>query len=175
MMRVIIRTILVICVCVFAISAQTDLPVNTETKAITDLKTLLPSKESKKPLLINFWATWCGPCKVEFPELVRIDADYRAKGLEFSLVSIDNRGAMESIVADFLKSYASTMPSYLLDLPNRRRIFQSIRQIAPTAQNGFPLTLLYDANGKIVYQKNGVIDAKILRSKIDKVLNVKTN
>jgi hypothetical protein len=63
----------------------------------------------------------------------------------------------------------------LLDLPNRRKIFQTIRQIAPTAQNGFPLTLLYDANGKIVYQKNGVIDAKILRAKIDKVLSVKTN
>jgi thiol-disulfide isomerase/thioredoxin len=175
MLKFLIRIFLAICLSTAVISAQTALPVVTQTKAITDLKTLLPAKENKKPLLVNFWATWCGPCKVEFPELVKIDADYRAKGLEFNLVSIDNRGAMESIVADFLKSYSSTMPSYLLDLPNRRKIFQTIRQIAPTAQNGFPLTLLYDANGKIVYQKNGVIDAKILRAKIDKVLNVKTN
>lgn len=170
MTKIFIKSFLAICVCVFAVSAQTDLPIVTETKAITELKTLLPSAENKKPLLINFWATWCGPCKVEFPELVKIDADYRAKGLEFKIVSIDNRGAMESIVADFLKSYESTMPSYLLDLPNRRKISQTIRQIAPKAQNGFPLTLLYDANGKIVYQKNGVIDAKILRAKIDKVM-----
>jgi len=170
MLKIFIKVFLAICVCVSWISAQTDLPVVTETKAITDLRTLLPSKENKKPLLVNFWATWCGPCKVEFPELVKIDAEYRAKGLNFNLVSIDNRGAMESVVADFLKSYQSTMPSYLLDLPNRQKIFQTIRQIAPTAQNGFPLTLLYDASGKIVYQKNGVIDAKILRAKIDKVL-----
>ncbi len=173
MIRIFIKLFFAICVGVFAISAQDTLPVVTQTTAITDLKTLLPSKENKKPLLVNFWATWCGPCRVEFPELVKIDADYRAKGLEFKIVSIDNRGAMESIVADFLKSYESTMPSYLLDLPNRRKIFQTIRRIAPTAQRGFPLTLLYDANGKIVYQKNGVIDAKILRAKIDKILIVK--
>jgi thiol-disulfide isomerase/thioredoxin len=175
MTKLFIKIFLAICVCSLSISAQTGLPVVTETKAVTELKTLLPAANNKKPLLINFWATWCGQCRVEFPELVKIDADYRAKGLEFDLVSVDNRGAMESIVADFLKSYASTMPSYLLDLPNRRRIFQTIRQIAPTAPNGFPLTLLYDANGKLVYQKNGVIDAKILRAKIDKALSVKTN
>ena len=174
MTNLFIKTFLAICLCVFAISAQDDaLPVNTKTKAITDLKTLLPSKENKKPLLINFWATWCGPCRVEFPELVKIDADYRKQGLNFVVVSIDNLGAMDSIVADFLKSYASTMPSYLLDLPTRGKLFQNIRQIAPRARNGFPLTLLYDARGKLVYQKNGVIDAEVLRAKIDNVLKDK--
>jgi len=174
MTRIFIKIFLVICFSAAAIAAQTPLPVNTDTKAITDLKTLL-SAENRKPLLINFWATWCGPCRVEFPELVRIDAEYRAKGLDFVIVSIDNFGAKDMGVADFLKSYESTMPSFLLDLPTRPRIFRNIRQIAPTAQNAFPLTLLYDASGKLVYQKNGVIDAKILRAKIDKVLPSKTN
>jgi thiol-disulfide isomerase/thioredoxin len=174
MIRAFIKIFLTICLSAAAIAAQdAALPVVTQTKAITELKTLLPTGENKTPLLVNFWATWCGPCKVEFPELVRIDADYRAKGLNFIVVSIDNFGAMDSLVADFLKSYASTMSSYLLDLPTRGKIFQTIRQIAPAAQNGFPLTLLYDANGKIVYQKNGVIDAKLLRTKIEKVLSAK--
>jgi thiol-disulfide isomerase/thioredoxin len=173
-MKVFLKLFLAICVFAAAAAAQDALPVNTDTKVITDLKTLLPPAENKKPLLINFWATWCGPCRVEFPELVRIDADYRAKGLNFVVVSIDNLGAMDSIVADFLKSYRSTMPSFLLDLPTRGKIFQNIRRIAPNAPNGFPLTLLYDANGKLVFQKNGVIDAKILRAKIDKVLAVGT-
>ena len=114
----------------FACAAQISGQIVTETTAIDGrgLKSLLPSKTNKKPLLINFWATWCGPCRVEFPELVKIDADYRARGLRFIIVSIDNFGAMDSIVADFLKSYESTMPSYLLDLSSRRQITKAIRQ-----------------------------------------------
>ena len=168
-----IKLLLAICFSAATVAAQGTLAVNTETKAITDLKPLLYAAENKKPLLINFWATWCGPCRVEFPELVKIDADYRAKGLSFVIVSVDNFGSKDMRVADFLKSYESTMPSYLLDLPTRPKIFRNIRQIAPRAQNGFPLTLLYDADGKLVYQKNGLIDAKILRTKIDKVLGTK--
>ncbi len=174
MIKIFIKTLFALGAFAVAIAAQTDLPVVTRTKAITDLTTLLPAAENRRPLLINFWATWCGPCRVEFPELIKIDAEYRAKGLDFAIVSLDNLGAMDSVVADFLKSYESTMPSYLLDLPSRRAISRAIRQIAPAARDGFPLTLLFDARGRLVYQKNGVIDAKFLRSKIDKVLAEKT-
>lgn len=127
-----------------------------------------------KTLVINFWATWCGPCRVEFPELVRIDGDYRARGLRTALVSVDNRGAMESIVADFLQSYASTMPSYLLDLPKGRSLARAVRKIAPNARAGIPLTLLFDARGRLVYQKSGVLDARVLRARLDRLLTVKT-
>src|SRR4029453_14929586 len=41
-----------------------------------------------RPLLINFWATWCDPCRDEFPDLVKIDSDYRSKGLELVAVSL---------------------------------------------------------------------------------------
>jgi thiol-disulfide isomerase/thioredoxin len=175
MTRIFIKIILAICLSAAPVAAQDALAVNTNTKAITDLKTLLPGAENRKPLLVNFWATWCGPCRVEFPELVKIDADYRAKGLNFVLVSIDNFGMMDTMVADFLKSYKSTMPSYLIDLPARPKIFRNIREIAPRAQNAFPLTLLFDARGRLVYQKNGVVDALFLRAKIDKVLAVKAD
>ena len=173
--KVFIKSFLAICLLSAASAAQTALPVVTETTAITDLKQLLPAAENKKPVLINFWATWCGPCRVEFPELVRIDAEYRKQGLNFVIVSLDNFGSKDMRVADFLKSYQSTMPSYLLDLPTRPRIIQSIRKIAPRAQDGFPLTLLFDKNGGLVYQKNGIVDAKILRARIDQVLAAKAN
>src|SRR5687768_10130300 len=107
MRRAFVKIFLVICVGAAAIAAQEPLPVNTDTKAITDLKPLLPAAENKKPLLVNFWATWCGPCRVEFPELVKIDAEYRAKGLDFVIVSVDNFGAKDMRVAEFLKSYES--------------------------------------------------------------------
>jgi len=173
MKKLFLPAFLAICLCVVSGAAQDSLPINTKTKAITDLRPLMPSAENRKPLLINFWATWCGPCRYEFPEFVKIDAEYREKGLNSVVVSIDNLGAMDLIVADFLRVYQSTMPSYLLDL-NPNQASRAIRQIAPKTSYGIPLTLLFNKKGKLVYQKSGVVDSNILRSKIDKVLGVKT-
>ena len=150
------------------------LPVITETETIADLKPLLAAaKENKKPLLINFWATWCGPCRFEFPELVKIDAEYRKQGLDFAIVSIDNIGAKDMLVAGFLRSYNSTMRSYLFDSVEGGGIDRAVREIAPRSRGGLPLTLLFNAKGKLVYQKDGVVDAKILRAKIEQVLDEK--
>lgn len=136
-----------------------------------DLRNLLPNKTKKKPVLINFWATWCGPCRVEFPELVEIEKDFRDEGLEMNLVSVDNLTLIDSRVAEFLEQHeAANISAYLLDVPSDSQRLRAIRRIAPTVKSGIPLTLLYDANGKLVYRKNGVIDAKILRAKIKKIL-----
>ncbi len=134
------------------------------------LKNLLPNKQNKKPLLINFWATWCGPCRAEFPELVKIDADYKSKGLNFALVSVDDYGIIDSRVPEFLAQYEATMPSYLLDYPDRTKLAKAVRLIAPKFPDRYPLTLLFDKNGKLVYQKLGLINVKILRTEIEKIL-----
>lgn len=152
-------------------SQETKLPVTTETKKITaeELKALAKPSD-KKPVLINFWATWCGPCRSEFPELVQIDADYRAKGLSFSIVSVDDFALIDTRVPEFLESYDSTMPSYLINLDGREEIFKAVRRIAPRFTDTYPLTLLFDGRGKLIFQKVGRINAKILRKEIEKVL-----
>ena len=164
---------LLIIVLSFAIvSAQTSaLKVITETQKITaeQLKSLAKPTD-KKPVLINFWATWCGPCRSEFPELVQIDADYRAKGLNFILVSVDDFAVIDTRVPEFLKDYDSTMPSYLINIESRKEIAKAVRRIAPRFPDTYPLTLLFNANGKLVFQKVGRVNAKILRKEIDKVL-----
>ena len=154
---------------------EAKFPLRAETKAIdgAGLKALLPATGSKKPVLINFWATWCGPCRVEFPELIAIDRDYREKGLHFALVSVDEFAVIETRVPEFLREYKATMPSYLIDLPNRIEIAKAVRQIAPGFVDRYPLTLLFDGKGKLVYRKVGVINPKILRFHIDKTLTGK--
>ena len=170
MMFKFIRFIFISLIFVFPAFSQTFHQIKTTKIDGDGLKKLLPSKENKKPLLINFWATWCGPCRAEFPDLVEIDKDYKSKGLNFALVSVDDYGIIDSRVPEFLEQYEATMPSYLLDYTDRTKLAKAVRLIAPKFPDKYPLTLLFDSKGKLVYQKTGVINPKILRAEIGKVL-----
>src|SRR5213596_2365285 len=81
------------------------------------LKSLL-KRDSHRPLLVNFWATWCDPCRDEFPDLVKIDADYRGKGLDFIAISLDDLKDINTEVPKFLRSIKAQMPVYLLNVPD---------------------------------------------------------
>src|ERR1700752_5124303 len=67
-------------------------PIDTEA-----LKGLL-TQQRERPLLVNFWATFCDPCREEFPDLVKIDKDFRPHALEFVLFSIDNFSEIKTSV-----------------------------------------------------------------------------
>lgn len=170
-MRFRIITIAALILSTFTVArAQDALEINTSTTAITELRPIIDDRAEKRPMLIKFWATWCGPCRVEFPQVVKLDAEYRARGLDVVIVSLDNFGAMDSRVADFLLVYKSTMTSYLLDLPNRNLVAREMRKVAPQATGGLPFTVLLNKNGKPVYQRHGVFSVNVLRTKIERLL-----
>src|SRR5678816_3820652 len=56
----------------------------------TDALKGLITKDRERPLLVNFWATFCDPCRDEFPDLVKIDKEYRPHSMDFVTVSLDD-------------------------------------------------------------------------------------
>src|SRR5688572_1785120 len=70
-------------------------------------------KPRTKPLLINFWATWCVPCREEFPDLVKLDGEYKGK-IDFITISLDFEEELNTGVPQFLKLMKADMPTYLL-------------------------------------------------------------
>ncbi len=80
-----------------------------DARAITDaeLQGLL-KRDGSHPLLVNYWATWCDPCRDEFPDLVKIDEQYRTKGLDFIAITLDDLADINTAVPRFLAEMKAT-------------------------------------------------------------------
>src|SRR5690349_13342036 len=82
--------------------AEPPTPTAVVTPIDTDALKGLLSQQRTKPLLVNFWATFCDPCRDEFPDLVKIDRDYKSESLEFFTVSLDDMTDIKTEVPKFL-------------------------------------------------------------------------
>src|SRR3979490_1074500 len=111
-------------------------PVDVREIDLDGLKKLLQrDPKDTRPLLINFWATWCDSCREEFPDLVKIDADYRAKGLNFVAVSLDDCADIKTKGEPFLKEMKAAMPVVLLNVNDPE---PAIHAVDPTWQGDMP-------------------------------------
>ena len=118
-----------------------------------------------RPLLVNFWATWCDPCREEFPDLVKVDNDYRGKGLNFIAISLDDVSDIKSAVPQFLKEMKATMPVVLLNVNDPE---PAIKIVDASWDGQLPATFLYDKEGKVIFRHFGRIQPDELRAAIDK-------
>ena len=126
--------------------------------------------KSAKPLLVNFWATWCEPCREEFPDLVKLDAAYRPKGLDFIAVTLDDLADIKTGVPKFLREMHAQMPAYLLNLSDPE---PAIKLIDAEWSGALPATFLYNAKGELVYKSLGRVKVAELRAAIDKLVGTK--
>lgn len=134
---------------------------------IDGLKKLL--EPSGKPLLINFWATWCDPCREEFPDLVKLDGEYKGR-VDFITVSLDDLEDIGTLVPKFLREVKAEMPAYLLKTADESA---AISMVAKDWSGNLPLTVLYNAAGQPAYTRPGKFKYETLKQEIEKALSPK--
>lgn len=118
-----------------------------------------------KAVLVNVWATWCAPCREEFPDLMRIRKEYREWGLRLVLVSADADTAMPE-VRQFLEAEGVTFLTYLkqgADMP-------FIDGLDSLWSGALPATLLYDGAGNKLWFHEGKTTYDTLKTRIEGML-----
>lgn len=123
-------------------------------------------KPNGKPLLVNFWATWCDPCRDEFPDLVKINSDYKEK-IDFITISLDDLAEINRDVPKFLAEMKAEMPGYLLKTDKEEA---AIAEVSKDWQGGLPFTVLFNEKGEATYFRQGIIKSEVLRLAIDEIL-----
>ncbi|MCC5937304.1 MAG: redoxin domain-containing protein [Lunatimonas sp.] len=113
-------------------------------------------------LLVNFWATWCGPCIVEYPEFIEIQRMYGDRDFEFASVSLDNPDSFDKALK-FLKNKYSATNNYLVDNDDKYAIIDVVKN---DWDGSLPLTLLIEPGGTVYERIPGTIDPLDLRRKI---------
>lgn len=104
-----------------------------------------------KVLFVNFWATWCPPCREEIPGFVETYAVYHEKGMEILGISLDRQGA--DVVRKFAEKYEVNYPIAL-----------GTQQLVQDYQPGqyIPTTIIIDREGKIRHRHVGYMDKTVL-------------
>ena len=122
----------------------------------------LLKNNSDELLLVNFWATWCGPCIIEYPEFITIERMYGARDFRFASISMDNPDQLDKALK-FLKSKESAVPNYLMDTNDK---YEVINVVGKEWDGSLPITLLIEPGGKIAYRVPGTIQPLVLRKAI---------
>ena len=126
----------------------------------------LALNESDKLLVVNIWATWCGPCVEELPELTTIFRMYRGRKFEMVTISIDEAEKM-SEARDVLGKAHLSATNYLFTGPNKDVLAEALDKEWP---GPVPYTVVIAPGGKVVYRKSGAFDPLELKRAIVGVL-----
>jgi peroxiredoxin len=121
------------------------------------------SDYSGKVVFLNFWATWCPPCRDEIPGFVEVYKQYKDKGMEIIGISLDNRVGQESVLK-FAEKYKINYP-----------IIMGTEKILKDYKPGpyIPTTIIIDQEGKMRHRHIGYMNKETLKSYFLKLIEEK--
>jgi peroxiredoxin len=140
-------------------------PVEVIEADLNGIKEVLANKTNKYRL-INVWATWCGPCVIEYPEFVTMQRMYGARDFEFVSISTDGLKKKDKVL-EFLKDKNSAVKNYLYSSENKYPLIEAVDK---NWSGSLPYTLLVAPGGKVVYAHSGVIDPLEVKKEIMMVI-----
>lgn len=120
-------------------------------------QTLKLNQYRGKVLVVNFWATWCPPCREEIPHFIEIQQQLKGENVQFVGIALDN----SSNVAGFVQEFAVNYP-VLIGGINESEMMRSLGN----ASGGLPYTLIYDRQGQLKEKIIGGLD----KSRLERLL-----
>jgi peroxiredoxin len=114
----------------------------------------LVKNETDKLLLINVWATWCGPCITELPELVTMNRMYRRRDFKLVTLSLDDPEKRKEALKALQEQHVAAA-NYLVEIKDRDKFADLLDK---KWAGPLPYTLIVEPGGKVLYRKTGAID-----------------
>jgi peroxiredoxin len=128
-------------------------PVTLETTDAAGIKELVKNP-TKKLRLVNVWATWCGPCVTEFPDLVALHRTYRGRNVEVVTISAD-QPEMKETALEFLTKEQASSRNVVFDKGDP---YALIDLVDPEWRGALPHTILIAPGGKVIHRSEGAFD-----------------
>jgi thiol-disulfide isomerase/thioredoxin len=138
------------------------------TRLSFDQLTTYVGQQQGKPLLVNFWATWCEPCVEELPDLIELYHAHHKEGLEMVGFSVDFPEQTDTVVKTFIKAHNIPYPVYVAN-PDDQDVL--INHFSKKWSGAVPATFLYDKTGRLVRMRLGKMTYREMEEFIKPILS----
>jgi thiol-disulfide isomerase/thioredoxin len=123
-------------------------------------------------LMVDFWATWCAPCREELPQLVAMAEEYRSKGVTFITISCDYP-EQKTQAFSYIRQKGAPGPYYIRQVDDDDKFVAAIDSKWSKSSGALPALFLYGRNGHLAESFVGATSMKVVRTALEKTIAAK--